>query len=856
VSGYPANHGTSSPYDYGTNWLAYSFVVTNSVNTPADESSGTRYACMGWTGTGSVASNGNTNLVIFTTTTNSTLTWNWSPEYYLDTAAGTDGEIDVGDGWYTNNASVDINATASNHHHLSTWTGDVPPATTNDNPLTLTMDQPRDVTATFAPNVYSLTVSGDPAEHGTSSPHDYGTNGIEYSGSPITNTVNTPVHDGFIRYECDGWVGEGSIPSIGWANTVTFTITNSSVLTWKWSTDYYLDTETDSHGSVSVGDGWRNQGEIVEISPLPDANYFFWHWSGDVPQSKINDDPLSIAMSQPRSIMAHFALDVDGDFMDDDWERFHFEDTDRNGALDYDDDGLTDLAEFQWFANPTNSDTDADGLADGTEVNDYGSSPTNSDTDADGLTDGTEVNGYESVPTNPDTDADGSADGWEITAGTDPTNPASVFELTSVMSVTDSNVVLRWSSVFARHYTVNKATPAVTTFYPLAPVLSATPPENTYTDSMVAASMAFYRIDVGGGEPSWLSGWGKRIQLTISRTRIDSPLTNFPVLIRLSSSSGITGTDVTGVFDELGTNSHRIAVAMQGGTNECYVEIEYWDAAGEEAWLWVRAPLLPTHGAALFLYYDSLQSDNTDHVGTPGSLPGRKVWDSGYAFVSHMQDDPDSSHLRDSTANSYHGTKRLADNPNQTGGLIGSGQSFSAVNKDYVDLPVDTASGSQGTVSAWVKRSSTYDYDYGTVLSSCDNTHTKYWINFLVSTNGNLYTGQRNNDSYAYIYGDAALQTDTWHHVAFVSSGTNYSIYVDGLATTLSGPTDGDWFADTDNRNNCRIGLHTKTTDSSAFDGVMDEVRISTRSCSAAWIRAEYHSGNDSLLMFGSEEVP
>jgi len=42
--------------------------------------------------------------------------------------------------------------------------------------------------------------------------------------------------------------------------------------------------------------------------------------------------------------------------------------------------------------NPTNPDTDGDGLSDGEEVNTYNTDPTNPDTDGDGLNDGEEVN--------------------------------------------------------------------------------------------------------------------------------------------------------------------------------------------------------------------------------------------------------------------------------------------------------------------------------------------------------------------------------------------------------------------------------------------------------------------------------
>lgn len=60
-------------------------------------------------------------------------------------------------------------------------------------------------------------------------------------------------------------------------------------------------------------------------------------------------------------------------------------------VVDSDDDGLTDLDEADLSLDPFASDTDGDGLSDGAEVNEVGSSPGLEDTDGDGFNDGFEV---------------------------------------------------------------------------------------------------------------------------------------------------------------------------------------------------------------------------------------------------------------------------------------------------------------------------------------------------------------------------------------------------------------------------------------------------------------------------------
>jgi hypothetical protein len=103
---------------------------------------------------------------------------------------------------------------------------------------------------------------------------------------------------------------------------------------------------------------------------------------------------------------------------------------------DPDRDGLTNLEEFQLGTNPTNPDTDGDGLRDGDEVNLYHTNPLLADTDGD------------LIP-----------DGVEITTGTDPLNAASYdlkkaaassvlqppsFVLTTSVLVPNASVQLSW----------------------------------------------------------------------------------------------------------------------------------------------------------------------------------------------------------------------------------------------------------------------------------------------------------------------------------------------------------------------------------------------------------------------------
>lgn len=218
---------------------------------------------------------------------------------------------------------------------------------------------------------------------------------------------------------------------------------------------YFAVTVDSSSGSGSTVNLWRNNEHIVVdgttpfmLSDVQDVNNWLGrsNWSGDGNlDGKINEFRIYDTAFSPDQINASrssgpdtLVVDTDNDGMPDGWETANGLNVGVNDANQdtLDNDGLTNIQEYQRGTDPRNPDTDGDGLKDGVETDtgafvsatDTGTHPLRPDTDGDGLSDGVETNTGTFVsatdtgthPLAKDTDNDTFGDGSEVASGTNP----------------------------------------------------------------------------------------------------------------------------------------------------------------------------------------------------------------------------------------------------------------------------------------------------------------------------------------------------------------------------------------------------------------------------------------------------
>ncbi len=379
----------------------------------------------------------------------------------------------------------------------------------------------------------------------------------------------------------------------------------------------------------------------------------------------------------------------------------------------------------------------------------------------------------------------------------------------------------------------------------------------------------------------WLTGWNNRIQLTIDHTKVSSTLTNFPVMIHISASSGTNGADVSAVFSALGSNSQKIAVTGADGTTQNYVEIVRWDSTNKQANLWVKVPSVSSStDTVLYLYYDNNQANNTGYVGPTGSVPAQNVWDPGFVAVWHLAQSGNGAagEFIDSTANRYNGQGgsglgKGTPTVTTSGTPMGVAQSFNG-NNNYISVPDANAfsvtTTGQLTVSAWMSpsvvnqptstggytrwlgKSASGGHEWQFVYYDQSYSSRSQWISFYnYSASGGLGAGDYSTgnfpaNSWVYITGTSTSSSSSQGIEYIYRNGAIHSGNADswqsyGLTYT-NGPTP--------------VTIGTGWLGSgNFFAGRIGEVRVSNVSRSTAWIKASYYAESDALVSYGAPQT-
>ncbi len=334
----------------------------------------------------------------------------------------------------------------------------------------------------------------------------------------------------------------------------------------------------------------------------------------------------------------------------------------------------------------------------------------------------------------------------------------------------------------------------------------------TATYNNQSSPSTFYAL---GSEQStgWLTGWKYRKKITVDQAKVDEDLTDFPVLINFASDDDLAAYARNDGYD--------LRVTTWDGTTLCAYEREKFDGATGELVLWFKAPVLYASTDTVFYLYFG-KSNASDGENAEG------VWDTNFKGVWHLHDD-----LNDSTSNNNDGTNHGSVD---IGGKIANGQDFEASDPDYIDVG-SAASLRPGsfTIEAWINP---------------ETVGVEYFVSNLAGGYKGYGLALGNTDEVRVVFGNGSVWRDlwtvnspvssagVWYHVVGVFDDANNQllIYVDGLEKASA----SEAYSKSASTVPLVIGSYNGVT--SNFDGIIDEVRISSIVRSAGWIKTCYNN--------------
>ncbi|MBN2413904.1 T9SS type A sorting domain-containing protein [candidate division KSB1 bacterium] len=268
----------------GGGWYNAGTGAQFSITSPESGGTGKQFVFTGWTGSGSGSYTGTQTTYTVVMNNPITETAGWKTQFRLTTGVSPAGSGTVtanpSGTWFDSSAVVGLSATANSGFMWSKWSGDLSGTT---NPVNITMNAPKNVTANFGKPV-QITINTSPANR------RFSVDGSNYT-TPQTFTwaenslhnisVTTPqAGTTGIQYTFTAWSPGGST-----APVLTYTVPGTNqTITANFKTQYELSVISE-RGEPS-GAGWYDAGSNAQFSVTTPVSggtgtqYVFTGWTG------------------------------------------------------------------------------------------------------------------------------------------------------------------------------------------------------------------------------------------------------------------------------------------------------------------------------------------------------------------------------------------------------------------------------------------------------------------------------------------------------------------------------------------------------------------------------------------------
>lgn len=346
-------------------------------------------------------------------------------------------------------------------------------------------------------------------------------------------------------------------------------------------------------------------------------------------------------------------------------------------------------------------------------------------------------------------------------------------------------------------------------------------------------------------DPWFDASWDYRVSITVDDAKVPSTQSSFPVYVDLSDMPA-------SFFTNAKSDGCDIRVVESDETTETAFELVSYDAGGTGE-LHFMADSLTGSGGGDTTFYIYYGNSGASCYATTATYGAENVW-VNYDLVMHGEDA-----LTDSTGNF---------SPVQNGtvvyntGNLGKGFDIPGTGSNYPQVPDTTGSAMDYTgdhvFTFWGKndaasgRRSPFSKGSWTVS-------TGYWLHFDTSANSWQMSDPGNSYSAVPNLSTVDIGTTMTHIVYRKVSATSMQMFFDGTASTLCTVSVDAKCDDayTTNNNSLYIGRRTDYPD--AWDGIMDEVRMTdaVSVVTADYITTEYNNQSDTSTFYtvGTEET-
>jgi uncharacterized repeat protein (TIGR02543 family) len=330
----------------------------------------------------------------------------------------------------------------------------------------------------------------------------------------------------------------------------------------------------------------------------------------------------------------------------------------------------------------------------------------------------------------------------------------------------------------------------------------------------------------------WDPNWPYRKLITIDYTKVDGDLIGFPVLISLASDSDLAAHAQTDGDDIVFTDYNN---------NRLYHEIEQYLSPSGSLIAWVNVPSLSsTTDTYLYLYYGNPTTGNMERI--------TDVWNTNFKIVQHLKETTGLHY--DSTQYDNDGTATVTVQGSAVGEIDGCDEFNGVANKIDCGNKASLNMTSAITVEAWVyNHAGTVAYPRITDKFPAPSIYIRETDN-LVGWYGNI-----GGVSCDFTFPSTTVPHNTWTYVVvtYINNATHPAkAYLNGQLKNTTKTYSGALTATT-----TKLHIGNRAALDRAFDGKLDEIRISNSVRNASWVKTCYNNQNSPSTFFslGNEDA-